>query len=84
MSEEGDVFDIHFSRNEFEDILAEKLYRQNEKKKNSKTRLYRIFVPGKWQLVMTQKLWDERRMSCGFLYERGRVFENAASIKGKQ
>lgn len=82
ISETGEVFDIHFSRNEFEQILMDKMYRQNSKDKQSKTRMYKIFVPGKWQLEMSKKLWDERRMTCGFMYKRGRVYENAASVNG--
>lgn len=82
-SENGEVVEIHFSKKEFDDILQEKAYRQNEKNKYSKTRMYKIFTPGKWQTAMTNKLWDECRISCGFLYERGRIYENAATIKGK-
>lgn len=81
MSENGEVFDIHFSQKELREILTEKMYRQSSKRNRSKTREYKIFV--KWQLEMTKKLWNERRLACGFMYERGRVFENAVSIKGK-
>lgn len=83
LSDTGEVFEIHFSRNEFQEILMDKLYRQSTIDKKSKTRMYKIFVPGKWQLALSEKLWGERRIACGFMSERGRVYENAASIKGK-
>lgn len=73
---------IHFSKAEFEKLIVIKKYRNNDKTKASTTRSYRVLEPGLWQELVTDKLWHEHRISCGFLYKRGRIHEDSAAIKG--
>lgn len=81
-SNDSKVEELHFSNKEFNELLDVKTYNQNDKNKRSKTRQYPIFIPGKWQLAVTKKFWDEHRRRCGFLFKRGRVHVNSATMEG--
>lgn len=78
-TDDGTVLKIHFSNKEFNDLITEKKYPISHSKK---LRAYKVYVPGKWQTMVTKKLWEEHRITCGFLFQRGRVHKETATMTG--
>ena len=37
-------------------------------------REYTVLEEGKWQLVLTKKLWDKARITCGFNYATHKIY----------
>lgn len=77
---------ISLLREEFTNLLTEKVYkRQIKNKKKTYYRLRTVLQPGKWQKVITNKFWEATRMKCGFQFKNHYISADARSgiINGK-
>lgn len=71
---------LHLSQKEIQNLITERLYNQKDTKRGINVRTYKIFVPGAWQTVITQQLWDRHRIACGFVFQRSRIHERHTAI----
>lgn len=80
------VFVISLLREEYINLLTEKVYKR-QTNKNGKTyyRLRKVLQPGKWQELITDKFWEATHMKCGFRFKNHYISADAMSglINGK-
>lgn len=77
---------ISMLREEFTNLLTEKVYkRQANNKGKTYYRLRKVLQPGKWQEVITDKFWQATHTKCGFQFKNHYITEDAKSgiINGK-
>lgn len=79
-------FIISLLREDFTNLLIEKVYKRRIKGKGkSYYRLRNVLQPGKWQELMTDKFWEATRMKCGFQFKNHYISADAKTgvINGK-
>jgi len=79
-------FIISLLREDFRNLLIDKIYKRRVKKKGKMYyRLRKILQPGKWQELITNKFWDATHMKCGFQFKNHYISADAKSgvINGK-
>lgn len=80
-------FIIPFLREDFKNVLTEKVYKRRV---NGKAKMYyrlrKVLQPGKWQELITHKFWEATKMTCGFQFKNHYISTDAKSgvINGKR
>lgn len=78
------VIDVHFSNREVTNLIEKVEHECNEKDKKASKRTYTRFTPGKWQTLVTDKLWREHGIPCGFKFNSRVTDKKTATIEGKK
>lgn len=77
---------ISLLREDFTNLLVEKVYKRriNERGKTY-YHLRKVLQPGKWQELITNKLWEATRMKCAFQFKNHYISTDAKTgiINGK-
>lgn len=77
-------FVILLLRETFKNLITKKIYKREIKKKTY-YRLRKVLKAGKWQEVITKKIWETTHMKCGFQFKNHYISTDAKSgfINGK-
>lgn len=79
-------FVISLLREDFTNLLCDKIYKRRVKEKGKTYyRLRKVLQPGKWQELITDKFWEATRMKCGFQFKNHYISADAktGTINGK-